>query len=283
MKPLVFALFFLTFSAVFAQEMETELGGFKLGQYREAPKNEFKTLIKQGKFEDGFEYEAYPVLPDQSVYMIFEYADSNHEIIWSIQLAGTKQGYDCKFRGLKLAMPSKDVEQILGKPSAIEDAGEYGKRWEYIKANYSVEITPEGILGSVKIMDKFPPFVSTDISKIPSFDKYSAVLKSKNRSAISDLLAPSVEIYKSDTTIFFQRSMANEIKNDSSGVFKIMDEVGAALMKTDRSKAGYEENVRIQKGVDPLHVAKFTSSNKLSEIVFRYMFGKYLIWEIRLK
>ena len=283
MKCLLSVLFFLMFSAAFAQEMETELNGFRLGQYREVPRNELKTIIKQGKYEDGFEYEAYAVLADQSVYMVFEYAASNLETIWSIQLAGTKQGYDCRFRGLKLGMPSKEVEQILGKPPSIEDAGEYGKRWEYPKASFSVEITPEEILGSVKIMDTFPPFVSTDISKIPSFDKYSGVLKSRNRSAISELLAPNVEIYKGDSTIFFKRSMANEIKNDSSGIFKLLDEVGAALMKADLRKAGYEENMRMQEGSDPLHVAKFKSSDKLSEIVFKYMFGKYLIWEIRLK
>jgi hypothetical protein len=35
-----------------------------------------------------------------------------------------------------------------------------------------------------------PAFVSTDKSKIPSFAKYSEIIKSKNRSAISELLAP---------------------------------------------------------------------------------------------
>ena len=204
-------------------------------------------------------------------------------VAYSVELAGMEQGYDCKFMGLKLGMPSKDVEQILGKPSSIEDVGEYGKRWEYSTANYSVEITPEEILGSVKIIDNFPPFASTDISKIPSFEKYSGILKSKNRSVISELLAPNIEIYKGDSTIFFQRSMTNEIKDDSSGIFKIMDEVAAELTNEKLPKVGYEENVRLQEGSDPLHVAKFTSSDQLSEIVFKFMFGKYLIWEIKLK
>jgi hypothetical protein len=283
MKLILSMLFFFTISAAFAQEMETELNGFKLRQYREVPKNELKAIIKQGKFEDGFEYEAYPILADQSVYMIFEYADSNLETIWSIQLTGTKPGYDCKFKGLKLGMPSKEVELILGKPSSIEDAGEYGKRWEYAGANYSLEITPAEILGSVKITDKFPAFVSTDISKIPSFDKYSEIIKSKNRTAISELLAPNIEIYKGHSTIFFTRSFADEIKNDSSGIFKVMDEVAATLKKVDLRKAGYEENMRMLEGSDPLHVAKFKLNGKLSEIVFKYILGKYLIWEIRLK
>jgi hypothetical protein len=282
-KPILSILFLFMISAAFAQEMATELNGFKLRQYREVPKNELKTIIKQGKFEDGFEYEAYPILADQSVYMIFEYAKSNLETIWSIQLTGTKQGFDCKFKGLKLGMPSKEVEQILGKPSSVEDAGEYSKRWEYTKANYSIEITPAEILGSVKITDKFPSFVSTDLSKIPSYDKYSEIIKSKNRSAISELLAPNIEIYKGNSTIFFTRSFATEIKNDSSGIFKIMDEVAAALKKVDLRKAGYEENMRMQEGENPLHVAKFKSNGQLSEIVFKYILGKYLIWEIRLK
>ena len=283
MKPILSVLFLFTISAAFAQDMQTELNGFKLGQYREVPKNELKTIIKKDKFEDGFEYEIYPVLADQSVYMVFEYANFNPEIIWSIQLAGTNQGYDCRFMGLKLGMLSKDVEGILGKPSSIEDAGEYGKRWDFSKANYSIEISPEGTLGSVKIIDSFPPFDTNDISKIPAFENYSEILKSKNRSIVAELLAPNIEIYKGDSTIYFQRSIAEEIENDSSGIFKMLDDVAAVLIYEDLSKLGYEENMRMQVGSDPLHVVKFTSSDKITEIVFKYMFGKYLIWELKLK
>ena len=44
----------------------------------------------------------------------------------------------------------------------------------------------------------------------------------------------------------------------------------------------YEENVRLILGQDPMHVAKFTLNKKYSEIVFKWMFGRYMIWEIKL-
>jgi hypothetical protein len=74
---------------------------------------------------------------------------------------------------------------------------------------------------------------------------------------------------------------ATEIKSDHSGIFKLIDEVARILEKTNpKDEEQYEENVRIAVEQDPLHVAKFKSQK--SEIVFKYMFGKYLIWEIRL-
>jgi hypothetical protein len=63
-----------------------------------------------------------------------------------------------------------------------------------------------------------------------------------------------------------------------------MDEVATMIERTNpHDEAQYEENLRVSVGFDPLHVAKFKSCDKLSEIVFKYMFGKYLIWEIKLK
>ncbi len=77
--------------------------------------------------------------------------------------------------------------------------------------------------------------------------------------------------------------MSSEVKQDYSGIFKLMDEVVSMIEKTNpHDEAQYEENARIAVGRDPLHVAKFKSNGKVSEIVFKYMFGRYLIWEIRL-
>ena len=67
--------------------------------------------------------------------MIFEYADYDLYTIWSIQLTGTKKGYDCSFKGLKLGMSKVQLESMLGQPSSIEDAGEYGEKWVYKNAN----------------------------------------------------------------------------------------------------------------------------------------------------
>ena len=45
----------------------------------------------------------------------------------------------------------------------------------------------------------------------------------------------------------------------------------------------YDINMRIAVGRDPMHVEKFNVSGEYIEIVFKYMFGRYLIWEMKLK
>ena len=267
-----------------SQELTTELNGFRIGQYREVPKNELKTILQKDKFEDGFEYEAYLVEPDTSVYMIFEYANYDLETIWSIQLTGNKIGYDGNFKGLKLGMTSDEVTQILGKPSSIVDIGEYGKRWEYNNTNYSLEINPKGLLSSIKITDKSQEFYpKQDLSKIPSFKQFSEILNSQDRKKIIEILAPGLEIYKDNATYYFRNSIAIEIKNDNSSIFKLIEEMKDIINKTNPDdRMQYEENMRVTEKLGTMHVAKFKSKDRKSEIVFKYMFGKYMIWEIKI-
>lgn len=284
MRVLILISFILISSLSHSQEIVKDLNGFRLGQHRIVPKNELKNIFKQDKFEDGFEYEVYPVEEDMSVYMVFEYADYNLQTIWSIQLTGIKKGFDCSFKGLKLGMSMKEIEKKLGKPSSIKDAGEYGKTWIYDNANYTIEINPEGYLAGVKIMDasnKF--FPSPDLDKIPSFDKYTQTLNSKNRKKIAELLAPSIEIYKNDSTYFFKKSLDKEIRTDESKIFSLVAEAVEKLNKVNpKDTLQYTENMRVALGKNALHVAKFTVNDVSYEIVFKYMFGQYLIWEIKL-
>ena len=134
-------LLLLMLSKVNGQTKVTDLYGFRLGQYRETASNEFGKPFLQDKFEDGFEYEVFLVKPDTSLYMVFEYAVEQTDIIWSIQISGKNTTTDIGFKGLRLGADKKQVEQILGKPENKEDAGVYGKRWDYEKTNYSIEIS----------------------------------------------------------------------------------------------------------------------------------------------
>ena len=267
-----------------SQDLQVTLNGFRLGQYRDVPENEYGAPIQNGKYDDGYEYEAYAVEPDTSVYMIFEYARSDLNVIWSLQVTGSKAGYDCQFKGLKLGMSSDEVKNILGKPSRKVNINEYGHRWEYNNTNYSVEINPDGKLSSIKIMDLSDDYYQEpDPSKIPSFQKYSAILVSGDRNQLADLLAPDIEIYKDDSVHYFKRSIRTEVSSDASGIFRLVDEMNKTIKDTDpRDTLAYEENVRLILGQDPMHVAKFTLNKKYSEIVFKWMFGRYMIWEIKL-
>ena len=267
-----------------SQVIQSDLNGYRLGQFRDVPKNEIKTILKKDKFEDGYEYEIYLIEPDTSVYMIFEYAKSDLNIIWSIQLTGSKPGYDCNFKGLKLGMSSDEVIDILGKPSDKINIAEYGKRWEYEKTNYSVETNPKNRLSSIKIMDLSNDiFSEPDLSKIPSFQQYSDILKSSNNLNICDILAPDIEIYKNDSVYFFKKSIETEIQADESGIFKLINEMnGIIKIVNSNDTLQYEENIRLVEGQNPMHVAKFRVNNNYSELVFKWMFGKYLIWEMKI-
>lgn len=268
----------------YGQEIVMDLNGFRLGQFRDVPKNEFNKPFQQDKFEDGYEYEIYLVEKDTSVYMIFEYADYDLQTIWSIQLTGSKKDFDCSFKGLKLGMSEKEIETILGKPSSIEDVGEYGNKWVYDDTNYTLEVNPNGYLGGVKIIDmSYDFYPEPDVTKIPSFEQYTHIFQSKDRQTISELLAPGIEIYKNDSVYFFKNSIRNEIENDGSGLFNLVNEMNNIAANTNlQDTLQYEENVRVTEFQGVLHVAKFRLDGRYSEIVFKYLFGKYLIWEIKI-
>jgi len=285
MKILYLNIVLLSLSLlVNSQEFQKDLNGYRLGQYRDVPKNELKTLLQNDKFEDGFEYEAYLAAPDTSVYMIFEYAKNDLNVIWSIQVTGSQPGYNFNFKGLRFGMKTDEVIRILGKPSDMVDIGEYGKRWEYNNTNYSVEINPKGFLSSIKISDLSNEFYShIDISKIPSFEYYTEIFKSGDKNIIGDILAPDIEVYKSDSVYYFKKSISREVKTDESGIFTLINEMNEKIKSVNpKDSLQYEENIRLVLDQNPMHAAKFRINNVYSELTFKWMFGKYLIWEMKI-
>ncbi len=50
------ASFFVSISS-YGQEIVTDLNGFRLGRFRDVPKNEFGTPLQKDRFDAGFEYE----------------------------------------------------------------------------------------------------------------------------------------------------------------------------------------------------------------------------------
>jgi hypothetical protein len=264
-----------------ATELIINLRGFEIGQYREVVKRELGLPIKTDKYDDGFEYEIYKVTPDTSVYMIFEYAPGNLEIIWSIQLTG--KTYQTDFKKLKLGTDRLSIIETLGEPSRKKDIGAYGEKWEYDNTNYSVEINKGGKLSSIKVTDEsYRMFPKVDVGKIPTFEKVTNILKSKSNNQIKELLSPDMEIYAGDSVYFFRNNIGDEIAQDKSGVFRLIRELSRTLEKVNTKNIDeYEENVRLNPGQDPMHVIKIKNGQTIKEIVFKYRFGKYLIWEIK--
>jgi hypothetical protein len=273
-------LLLLNLLEVSGQTTITDLNGFRIGQYRETPTNEFGKPIQKDKYKDGFEYEVFIIKPDTSLYMVFEYAADHTDIIWSIQISGNNKTTDIGFMGLKLGLDKKEVERVLGKPNKKEDIGEYGEKWSFDKTNFTVEISKSGKLSSVKITDNYSSN-TPDISKFPKFDNIITLLSSKNNADIASILASGTEIYLKDQTLFFGKSLKTEIETDYSKIFQTIREISVGLDKiktTDESS--YEENMRVALGQNTKHVIKIKTGHPIKEIVFDYVNGKYLIWEI---
>ncbi|MBI1769024.1 MAG: hypothetical protein HY015_05990 [Bacteroidetes bacterium] len=261
------------------QQLADGLYGFKLGQVRVAATNELGKPIQSGKFDDGYEYEMFLLKPDTSLYMIFEYTAEHKDIIWSLQVTGTNSTTDIGFRGLTLGIDEFEMEKKFGKPDSIIDAEQYGKRWEYRKANYSFEINPKGIFSSVKISDlsnKFFPTAEAD--KIPSFESVQNILSSGDNLQILNLLAPDVEIYHKEETHFLKKSFKTESLTDFSHIISLIKELSKDLSTV--KKEDYEENVRLVYGTDIKHVIKI-KGHTIKEIVMKCYLGRYVIWEIK--
>ncbi len=265
---------------VIGQTTVTDLNGFRIGQFRETASNEYGKPFQQDSFEDGFESEIFIIQPDSSLYMVFEYAAEFTDIIWSIQISGSISTTDIGFKGLKLGDDKNEVHRVLGKPDKKEDIGDYGESWSYENTNYTVEISKEGKLSSIKIMDNYSNN-KPDVSKLPKFDTVLKLMTSTNNAEIATILAPGIEIYYKDQTMFFNKSLKTEIETDYSKIFQTIRDIIKDLEKVNTSdENAYEENIRIAVGQNPKHVIKIKTGHTVKEIVFEYINGQYLIWEI---
>jgi hypothetical protein len=279
----LFLLFIFVISS-YAQQtnFQKDLYGIRLKQYREVPTEVFGKPFKSGKFDDGFEYEYFQLKPDRSVYMVFEYSAEIKDLIWSIQLTGSDPNIDLGFQNLRFGLDKSEIEKQFAKPAKIVEIGEFGESWEFTDSNFSFEFKG-GKLSSVKIRDDLnaEPGVP-DIKKLPQTLNVLRILTSEKNEEISKLLAPDMEIYAGKKTLFFGKPLKTEIANDFSKIFITIKELSNDL-KTISSKNTdeIEENGRLSFGQGIRHVIKFKKGHKIREIVFKYEWGEFLIWEIK--
>jgi len=280
-KLLLLLILSLTIQAQ-GQQFQFDLYGFKLGQFRDAAKNELGKPLQSGKFEDGFVYEAFLLKPDSSLHIIFEYAAKDTNVIWSIQVTGFNSSTDIGFKNAKMGIEKPQIENLLGKPSTIKEIGEYGQKWEYDSTNFSIEVNPKGKLSSVKISDKSHDlYPSPDFNKLPSFELVQKTLNSSNNEDILNLLSGDVEIYIKDSTYSIRKSFKTEQEKDYSKMISIIRKISKDLSTVNpKNEKEYFESMRIALGQDPKHVMKFPKGHTIKEIVFKYYGGKYLIYEI---
>ena len=282
MKKLILVIILGLTCQVQGQQFFTKLYGFKLGQFRSAAKNELGKPFRYGKFDDGFVYEAYPLKPDLSLHIVFEYAARDTNVIWSIQVTGTNNLTDIGFRNAKLGLNKTQTEKLFGKPTSMENIGEYGTMWKYDNTNFSVEVNTNEKLSSVKILNNSDELYPTqDFKKLPLFENIQKVLNTGNNADISDLLCGDIEVYYKNKTYSFRKSFETEEATDYSKVFSVIREISKDLttVNTTNDKE-YEENMRLTLGEDSKHVMKIKKGHRIKEIVFKYYGGRYLIYEI---
>lgn len=147
-------LFFMCSLQLFGQTPVTGLFGFKLGQSRAEVKKKLGEPFQKGKFDDGFEYEVFLANKDTSLYLVFEYNLKDLGKVWSIQVSGKDYSREIGFKSVKLGIDKRKVEELFGKPDFVKDIGKYGSQWNYNSSKLSLEINRDGVLSSVKILDK---------------------------------------------------------------------------------------------------------------------------------
>lgn len=283
MKHLYIIILLLFTTVVNAQNYVQELYGFRLGQFREALSNELGKPLQTDTFADGFQYDTFLLKPDTSLYMICEYAAENTNLIWSIQLTGVDSLVDVGFSGIHLGISKESIVKKFGKPTEAVDIGEYGQRWEYGKSNFSFEINPRGKLSSIKIRDiSSEVYPGVDVKKIPRFSDVVAILTSGDNRKIAGILAPDVELYRDSSVFSLKKALQTEILTDYSRVFSTIKDWASDLKTLDlKSPDAYEENGRLKEGEKPMHVIKIHQNHQIKEIVMKYFWGKYVIWEIQ--
>ena len=284
MKKNILGIILLITAFGFAQDLKSELNGFKLNQFREVPTLEFGESSQEKTFDDGYEMEIFLIKPDSTAYMVFEYANWDKDIIWSIQLYGDDKSLKPDFNNLKMGMTKEKVIENIGQPSNVESVGEYGEVMKYENTNYSFEINKQNKLSSIKITNLYLKYYpKPKVEKIPSFKAILETLNGDNQK-ISEILSPGIEVYKDNEVIFFNNSWRNEIENDLSGIYSLIRESIVGLEKVDTSDLDeYEENMRLSSNQSIKHVLKFRKHPKIQEIVLKWELGKYLIWEIHLR
>jgi hypothetical protein len=283
MKALITIIIVVSSLTAQAQRFYNNLYGFKLGQYREAARTELGKPFKTGKYDDGYEYEAFLLKPDKSLYIIFEYAPVDTSVIWSIQVSGTNSTTGIGLHDLTLGTDKTQTEKLIGKPSSIKNIGEYGEMWGYNQTNLSVELNKRRKLSSVKILDNshdlFPK--GPDLKKIPSFDVIQKTLSSNDNANILKLLAGDIEINYKGNTYYFKKSFLIEQSTDYSGVLAVIKTISKDIASVNtKNPDEYEENMRIALGEDIKHVIKIKHGHLIKEIVLKYFGGQYYIFEI---
>jgi hypothetical protein len=260
---------------LYAVEMQTDLNGFRLGQF----KNAVSTTL--GKPFEAFNtdystVEAYRL--DDKAYMVFEYLKQSPNNIYSIQLTGATDNA-LPFVGLKLGDDSSKVIAILGKPSHTEKINSPKvTKFEYDGTNYTIEVDDKDKLYSIRIFSTKDLIGKTD-EKFTAWDEFRNALIAKNTMKIIAMLRPDVEIYRKGKVLSINHKYSDFVeKPDKDIIAALMGDNDSVLKEITESEP--EAELRLLQNVGVGEVYKFYEGKILKEIVFFPYNGINRVYEI---
>lgn len=265
-------------SLLHAEELQTDLNGFRLWQFRTV------VTSTMGKPFDTFTTdasiaEAYRL--DDKAYMVFEYMKKYQNNICSMQITGSTDK-TIPFMGLKLGDDVSKVTAILGQPSYTEkiDSPKV-TRFEYVGKNYTVEVDDKNKLYSIKI------FITKDMlskaaESFKAWDEFKAAIGAKDINKIMSMLRPDVEIYKKGKVLSINQRFADFVdKPDKEFIDAFLGEKDSVLKELAETEP--EGEFRLHEKVGVGEVYKFYKGKILKEIVFYPYNGMSRVYEIEFR
>jgi hypothetical protein len=263
---------------------QRSIDGFFIGQHISVVTNIFgepdhpDQIINKEEGELVYTYWLDEKVKDPT-FLVFGVYNPESGIIADIQLTGDKSDKET-FLGLKLGDSKEKVISILGNPSKIELGTRNGDFYIYNDRNYSVQLSKEGKLFSIKI-STLRGF--TENIEIGDFIKnFTDVLNTNDINKISEFLMPEVEVYVKDKVLQITKRFLDELFDLNSEIMKYLlfaensvknilnnykGEIDMQLRITDKGPTGY--------------VYKFTASKVLEEIFVIEHAGKWRVYEIK--
>lgn len=263
---------------LYAGELQTDLNGFRLWQFRNA------VATTMGKAFDTFTtdesiVEAYRL--DDKAYMVFEYLKKYQNNIYSMQITG-RTDKAIPFMGLKLGDDLSKVNAILGQPSRIEkiDSPKV-MRFEYAGKNYTVEVDDKDKLYSIRIL------ITKDMltmvrESFKAWDEFKAAIGAKDIKKIMTMLRPDVEIYKKGKILSINKRYADFVeKPDKDFSASLVGEKDSVLKEITETEP--EAELRLHEKVGVGEVYKFYKGKILKGIVFFPYNGVNRVYEIEFR
>lgn len=270
-----FALFIVSAGFTHAEDLQLELNGFLLHQYKDAVGNTLGTPFKT--IETGYSTaEAY--LVDEQAYMVFEFLNERPHTVHSIQLTGSTNNMR-PFKGLRVGDSLERVIQALGPPDTIyQIINPPVSRYEYDDRNYSIEIDEQSQLYSIRIGITAGIFAGVSSDSL-YWETFKQGVLQRDLTAIFECLRPDVEIYKDGQTLSIDKAFISFTQEPSELFYKaLLDSLGSVFQELQTTES--EEQIRLLENVGVGRVHKFHIGAILKEIVFFPYGGRYRVYEI---